>query len=78
MWVLLLWKKSNINRNYLGMCILVINSIHLCYFTFQARAKLLQAESNKVNAKAVHINSYSFLGLTHFIHANGFFLKKLF
>lgn len=63
-------KKSDINRNYLDMCILVINSIHLWYFTFQARAKLLQAEINKVNSEAMHINSYSFLRLIHFIRAN--------
>lgn len=77
MWDLLLWKKSNINRNDLDMCILVINSIRLWYFSFQARAKLLQAEINKVKAKAVHINSYSFLGLTNFTHAIRLFLKKI-
>jgi len=51
------------------MCVLLINSTYLWYLTFQAKAKLLQVEINKVNAKAVHINSHSFLGLTHFIHA---------
>lgn len=52
------------------MCILVNNSIHLWYFTFQARAKFLQAEIDKVKAKAVQINSYSFLGLAQCINAS--------
>ena len=60
------------------MCVLLINSTYLWYLTFQAKAKLLQVEINKVNAKAVHINSYSFLGLTHFIHARWYFKKNWF